>query len=90
MIFRSAYWPPPLPQPPCAGDVKEPERTIPRATAIGTILTAVIYILSTVAVMGALPRLQLQTSGAPFAAYRTPPRGSAQTWMKARSSGRSV
>jgi APA family basic amino acid/polyamine antiporter len=50
-----------------AGNVKDPEKTIPRATVVGTIVTAVVYVLSTVTVMGALPRESLATSGAPFA-----------------------
>lgn len=38
-----------------AEDVRDPERTIPRATIAGTIVTAIIYILGTVAVLGILP-----------------------------------
>jgi APA family basic amino acid/polyamine antiporter len=47
--------------------VDRPEKTIPRATVIGTLAVAVVYILGTVAVMGALPREVLAKSGAPFA-----------------------
>jgi len=50
-----------------ADDVKDPSRTIPRATVIGTLLAAAVYILGTVAVMGIIPRETLQTSTAPFA-----------------------
>jgi basic amino acid/polyamine antiporter, APA family len=50
-----------------AGDVHDPQRTIPRATVIGTLLTTVVYILGTVAVMGIMSREELATSGAPFA-----------------------
>lgn len=50
-----------------ADDVKDPKKTIPRATIIGTALTAVVYILSTVAIMGVIPMPQLQGSTAPFA-----------------------
>ena len=50
-----------------AGDVHEPTRTIPRATVIGTVLAAVLYLASTLAVFGALPNSQLQSSTAPFA-----------------------
>jgi basic amino acid/polyamine antiporter, APA family len=50
-----------------ADDVKNPSKTIPRATVLGTILVGLVYILSTVAVMGILPLVQLGKSGAPFA-----------------------
>jgi APA family basic amino acid/polyamine antiporter len=50
-----------------ADSVREPARTIPRATIIGTLVSSVVYILSTVAVMGAVPREVLATSQAPFA-----------------------
>ncbi|MGE5830420.1 MAG: amino acid permease [Micromonosporaceae bacterium] len=50
-----------------AEDMQNPRRTIPRATIIGTAVTAVVYILGTVAVMGILPASTLADSGAPFA-----------------------
>jgi APA family basic amino acid/polyamine antiporter len=50
-----------------AEDVENPRRTIPRATIIGTLITAVVYIAGTVAVMGILPAATLAGSGAPFA-----------------------
>jgi basic amino acid/polyamine antiporter, APA family len=50
-----------------AGDVKDPERTIPRATMLGTIVAAAVYVLGTVAVMGVIPADTLATSTAPFA-----------------------
>ncbi|MEM7174756.1 MAG: amino acid permease [Chlamydiota bacterium] len=50
-----------------ADDVKNPKKTIPRATIWGTLLTAVVYMISTVAVMGVIPSAQLQASVAPFA-----------------------
>jgi len=50
-----------------AEDVKNPEKTIPRATMWGTLITAAVYILGTVAVMGILPISQLTGSTAPFA-----------------------
>ncbi len=50
-----------------AGDVERPQRTIPRATMIGTLVTALVYILGTVAVMGILPATRLSESTAPFA-----------------------
>jgi APA family basic amino acid/polyamine antiporter len=49
-----------------AEDVKDPERTIPRSTIIGTLVTAVVYILGMVAVMGVIPPETLAASGAPF------------------------
>ena len=51
---------------PAAG-VEHPERTVPRATIIGTLLVTVIYFMSTVSVMGIIPVEQLQQSTAPFA-----------------------
>ncbi len=50
-----------------ADSVRDPERTIPRATVIGTTLAALIYIASTLAVMGAVPGDVLANSQAPFA-----------------------
>ena len=38
-----------------AEEVKDPERTIPRATILGTLVTTVVYILATVAVIGVMP-----------------------------------
>ena len=50
-----------------AGDVVDPKRTIPRATVIGTLLAALIYILGTTVVMGVIPLDTLAKSSAPFA-----------------------
>ncbi len=50
-----------------AEDVADPKRTIPRSTIIGTLLTALVYILGTVAVMGVIPAGVLAGSNAPFA-----------------------
>lgn len=50
-----------------AADVKDPSRTIPRATMLGTIIAAVVYIVSTVAVMGIIAPAELMDSAAPFA-----------------------
>ena len=47
--------------------VIDPERNIPRATMIGTVLTAVIYILSCTAVLLVIPAKELAVSAAPFA-----------------------
>jgi len=49
-----------------AGDVHEPDKTIPRATMIGTIGAAVVYLLSTAAVFGAVPNEELQSNDAAF------------------------
>lgn len=50
-----------------AGSVDKPERTIPRAVVIGTILVALIYIFNSVAIMGLIPGSKLQGSNAPYA-----------------------
>jgi APA family basic amino acid/polyamine antiporter len=50
-----------------AGHVRDPERTIPRATLIGTLIAAAVYIACTTAVMGVLPASVLAESQAPFA-----------------------
>jgi APA family basic amino acid/polyamine antiporter len=50
-----------------ADRVKDPEKTIPRATLIGTGIAAVFYILCTMAVMGVTPAASLAHSNAPFA-----------------------
>ncbi len=50
-----------------ADSVENPGWTIPRATVIGTLVAATIYILATVGVMGILPANELASSTAPFA-----------------------
>lgn len=50
-----------------AASVTDPARTIPRATVTGTLVTAAIYIVSTVGVMSLVPPETLGTSTAPFA-----------------------
>jgi basic amino acid/polyamine antiporter, APA family len=50
-----------------AQHVRDPQRTLPRATLIGTIATAAIYLLGMVAIMGILPGEVLANSTAPFA-----------------------
>ena len=47
--------------------VMEPTKTIPRATIAGTAIAALIYISSTVAIMGIIEPSDLQNSAAPFA-----------------------
>jgi APA family basic amino acid/polyamine antiporter len=50
-----------------AESVKNARQTIPRATVIGTATVAIIYIASTVAIMGLVPMDVLARSQAPFA-----------------------
>ena len=50
-----------------ASNVFDPARTIPRATLFGTGLTALLYIATTVVVMGILAPASLASSTAPFA-----------------------
>ena len=49
-----------------AGKVHDPDRNIPRATILGTLATAVVYMLSLTAVFGILPDTTLADSTAPF------------------------
>jgi APA family basic amino acid/polyamine antiporter len=63
-----------------ADEVKDPKRTIPRATYLGTAVTTLIYIVSTVAVMGVIPLATLSGSNAPFADAATSIFGG--TWGK--------
>ncbi len=65
-----------------AEEVKDPERTLPRATMLGTAVTTLVYIVATVAVMGVIPLATLQSSSAPFAdAARSVFGGSWGTWV---------
>lgn len=50
-----------------ADSVEHPARTIPRATVVGTIAAAVVYIVATVGVMSLVPGDALAASTAPFA-----------------------
>jgi APA family basic amino acid/polyamine antiporter len=50
-----------------AGEVRDPERTVGRAGVLGTLASALVYLLGTVAVFGLVPHDQLVDSGAPFA-----------------------
>jgi APA family basic amino acid/polyamine antiporter len=50
-----------------SGQVINPEKTVARATVFGTLITTVLYIASTVAVMGLIPPDVLSQSKAPFA-----------------------
>lgn len=50
-----------------SGKVINPEVTVPKATVLGTLLTSLIYVFSTIAVMGLIPPGTLHDSNAPFA-----------------------
>ena len=50
-----------------AGEVKDPEKNIPRATVYGTLAATVVYIIGTIAVMGVIPTDTLANSTSPFA-----------------------
>lgn len=50
-----------------AAITRDPDRTIPRATIIGTLVAAGIYIVSTIGVMSLVPPSALAMSTAPFA-----------------------
>jgi APA family basic amino acid/polyamine antiporter len=50
-----------------SGSIADPARTIPRATLVGTLAAALIYILSTVGVMSVLTPDALSASTAPYA-----------------------
>jgi APA family basic amino acid/polyamine antiporter len=50
-----------------ADHVKDPEKTIPRATMLGTIIAGAFYIVCTSVVMGIIPADVLAKSNAPFA-----------------------
>jgi basic amino acid/polyamine antiporter, APA family len=49
-----------------AGKVRDPDRNIPRSTILGTLATAVVYMLSLTAVFGILPTSKLAHATAPF------------------------
>lgn len=49
-----------------AGSIKNPKRTIPLATLLGTLIAAIIYISSTTAVMGVVKPSTLLNNAAPF------------------------
>ena len=50
-----------------AGRVRDPERTIPRATVIGTVITAAVYVGVSIVPMLLIPQRALAASSAPFA-----------------------
>lgn len=50
-----------------AGNVKNPEVTVPRGTMLGTIITTLVYILGTIVLFGIIPTDVLSKSPTPFA-----------------------
>jgi len=49
-----------------ASSVERPEKTVPRATILGTLIATLVYVAGTVSVMGIIPNDVLQHSSAPF------------------------
>src|SRR5262252_1453179 len=49
-----------------AGKVRDPDKNVPKSTVFGTLATAVVYMLSLIAVFGIVPSSQLAKSNAPF------------------------
>ena len=52
-----------------AGHVRDPERTIPRATMIGTLIAGIVYIIACTGVALLLPEAEAAQSNAPFADF---------------------
>ena len=50
-----------------AEEVKDPEKTIPRATILGTLATTLLYLVALIAIVGVLSQAALAGSSAPFA-----------------------
>jgi amino acid transporter len=50
-----------------AGVVRDPDRNVPRATLAGIAIAGVVYVVSSVLVMGIVPAEELAASSAPFA-----------------------
>jgi len=50
-----------------AGNVRDPRRTIPLSTMLGTGISALVFILGTLSVMGVMTAAELGQSAAPFA-----------------------
>ena len=49
-----------------AGKVRDPDRNVPRASTLGTLACAAVYLLSLFVVFGVVPNSELQESNAPF------------------------
>ncbi len=50
-----------------AGNVENPEKTVPKATMLGTIIVTLVYLLSSVVLFGIIPVDELANSPKPFA-----------------------
>ncbi len=50
-----------------ADNIDSPKTTIPRATFVGFLIAAIIYIASTTTILSVMPHVELASSGAPFA-----------------------
>jgi basic amino acid/polyamine antiporter, APA family len=50
-----------------AEEVKDAKRTLPRATILGTVITTIVYLVATIAIMGVVSTTVLANSNAPFA-----------------------
>ena len=66
-----------------ADNIKNPKRTIPRATLTGTLIAAFVYIFATVSVMGIISPSDLANSNAPFADAATQMWGSVAGYIVA-------
>jgi len=66
-----------------ADNIKNPKRTIPRATVTGTLIAAFVYIFATVSLMGIISPFELSHSNAPFADAATQLWGSAAGYIVA-------
>jgi APA family basic amino acid/polyamine antiporter len=67
-----------------AGSIENPEKNVPRATILGTVITALVYIFGSMSIMGILSSTDLQRSVTPYsdaAAVIAGPR--ARYWMSA-------
>jgi basic amino acid/polyamine antiporter, APA family len=47
--------------------VRDPERTLPRATIYGTLAATLLYLIATISIFGMIPAHKLATSNSPFA-----------------------
>jgi len=50
-----------------AGVVRDPDRNVPKATLCGILIAGIVYLVSSVLMMGIVPAEQMAQSGAPFA-----------------------
>ncbi|HNP95775.1 MAG TPA: amino acid permease [Cyclobacteriaceae bacterium] len=50
-----------------SGETSDAARTVRKATIVGTIVTIIVYVTSSLAIMGIIPSAELMQSGAPFA-----------------------